>query len=216
MYQSTLRALIRASHFGPTLIVTSLSYFFANLYWRQGPSAIIALSFFSGQLLVGWSNDLIDYPDDLRHKRMNKPLVAGTITPTQLKTAIFILAPIAIFINLVGPLGLIGGGLSLFAIAWALAYNLYFKFTLLSPLPYSFAFASLPSCMALSKSESPPTWMWLGGALFGMAAHFINVLKDMEADRVSEIGGLPQRLGSKKSIAVALLLIVSGIYTILR
>jgi 4-hydroxybenzoate polyprenyltransferase len=147
---------------------------------------------------------------------MNKPLVAGTITPTQLKTAIFILAPITIFINLIGPLGLIGGGLSLFAIAWALAYNLYFKFTLLSPLPYAIAFASLPSCMALSKSELPPTWMWLGGALFGMAAHFINVLKDMEADRVSEIGGLPQRLGSKKSITAALLLIVSGIYTIVR
>jgi 4-hydroxybenzoate polyprenyltransferase len=64
--------------------------------------------------------------------------------------------------------------------------------------------------MALSKSETPPTWMWLGGALFGMAAHFINVIKDMEQDRASNIRGLPQRIGKKASIITAAALIILG------
>jgi 4-hydroxybenzoate polyprenyltransferase len=58
--------------------------------------------------------------------------------------------------------------------------------------------------------------MWLGGALFGMAAHFINVIKDMEQDQVSGIQGLPQRLGTKKSIVCAVALIAMGILVILK
>ena len=57
--------------------------------------------------------------------------------------------------------------------------------------------------------------MWLGGALFGMAAHFINVIKDMKEDQISKIGGLPQRLGSKNSIWVAIILVVLGIAAII-
>ena len=142
--------------------------------------------------------------------------MAGSLKPRQLKSAIIGMVPISICINLFGPLGIAGGGLSLFAIAWAVAYNLYFKFNLLSPLPYAVAFSALPTSIAFSKSELPPLWMWLGGATFGMAAHFINVIKDMEEDRVSKIGGLPQKLGTRKSFAVALVLIVSGLYLIFR
>ena len=53
--------------------------------------------------------------------------------------------------------------------------------------------------------------MLLGGALFGMAAHFINVIKDMDQDQASGIKGLPQRLGKSKSIAAAAVLIAAGI-----
>jgi 4-hydroxybenzoate polyprenyltransferase len=53
--------------------------------------------------------------------------------------------------------------------------------------------------------------MLLGGALFGMAAHFINVIKDMDQDQASGINGLPQRLGKRNSIAAAAVLIALGI-----
>jgi 4-hydroxybenzoate polyprenyltransferase len=99
-------------------------------------------------------------------------------------------------------------------IACGLAYNFYFKFTPLSPLPYAIAFAALPSSVAISKEITPPTWMWLGGALFGMAAHFINVIKDMDQDQQSGINGLPQRLGKKRSIIAALVLIALGALTL--
>ena len=206
-----LIGLMRASHFGPTILVTGISYFFAQLYWWEGPSMVIAFAFFCGQLVVGWSNDLIDYQDDLRHKRLNKPLVAGLITPKYLQRWLQVMIPIAILINLFGPLGFIGGGLSLFAVGWAVAYNFYFKFNVFSPLPYASAFAALPSCMALSKDQLPPLWMWLGGALFGVAAHFLNVIKDMKQDNQSGIKGLPQRVGTKASVFVAVLLIASAI-----
>jgi 4-hydroxybenzoate polyprenyltransferase len=206
-----LIGLMRASHFGPTMLVTSISYFFAQLYWWEGPSMVIAFAFFCGQLVVGWSNDLIDYQDDVRHNRLKKPLVAGLITPQYLQRWLQVMVPIAILTNLFGPLGLIGGGLSIFAIGWAVAYNFYFKFNIFSPLPYAVAFAALPSCVALSKDQIPPVWMWLGGALFGVAAHFLNVIKDMKQDNQSGIKGLPQRLGTKASAITAVLLIASAI-----
>jgi 4-hydroxybenzoate polyprenyltransferase len=53
-------------------------------------------------------------------------------------------------------------------------------------------------------------WMWLGGAIFGSAAHFINVIKDIDQDRASGIGGAPQRIGKRNSIVVAALLIALG------
>ena len=206
-----LIGLMRASHFGPTMLVTAISFFFAQLYWWEGPSMVIAFAFFCGQLVVGWSNDLIDYQDDVRHNRLNKPLVAGLITPKYLQRWLQVMVPIAILVNLFGPLGFIGGVLSLFAVGWAVAYNFYFKFNFLSPLPYAVAFAALPSCMALSKDQLPPVWMWLGGALFGVAAHFLNVIKDMKQDNQSGIKGLPQRVGTQASVLIAVVLIASAI-----
>jgi len=210
----TLNGLRRASHFGPTLLVTTISFFFARIYWWEGPAYVIAFGVFLGQLVVGWSNDLIDYEDDLRHHRTKKPLVAGVITQSLLKKSIFLVLPWAIAFNLFGPLGFIGGSLSIFAIGCAVAYNFYFKFTILSPLPYAIAFGALPSCMALSKSQPVHLWMWLGGALFGTAAHFINVIKDMDEDHQSGIKGLPQRLGKKGSILVAVSLIALALIII--
>jgi 4-hydroxybenzoate polyprenyltransferase len=207
----SLVGLARASHFGPTVLVTSLSLFFAQLYWWEGPALVIAFGVFLGQLVVGWSNDLIDYQDDLKHQRLKKPLVAGAITPTWLVNSLRVVLPLAIVANLLGPLGFIGGGLSILAIGIAVLYNFYFKFTLFSWLPYAVAFAALPTCMALSKGYLPPLWMWLGGALFGVAAHFLNVIKDMKEDHASGINGLPQRCGTKSSIVIAVVLILAAV-----
>ena len=215
MMKTRIVGLAKASHFGPSLLVTSLSYFFAQLYWQPGSALIIALGFFSGQLIVGWSNDLIDYADDLSHQRMNKPLVAGLISRKFLQSWLAVMIPVALVINLFGPLGFVGGGLSIFAIVWALGYNFYFKCNIFSPLPYAVAFAILPSCMAFSQDKTPPTWMWLGGALFGMAAHFLNVLKDMDQDHASGIKGLPQRCGKTGSIIAATILIALGVTLLL-
>lgn len=207
--------LLRASHFGPNLLVTILSYFFAQLYWWEGPAFVIAVGVFCGQLVVGWSNDLIDYKDDLLHNRQVKPLVSGEISVPLLQNCLRVILPIAILINLFGPLGFIGGGLSVFAIGWAVAYNFYFKFTIFSWLPFAVAFGSLPSCMALSKGQMPTLWMWLGGALVGTAAHFLNVIKDMEQDKASGIKGLPQRFGSKASLVSAFVLIATAVALLL-
>jgi 4-hydroxybenzoate polyprenyltransferase len=206
-----LRALAKASHFGPTLIVTAISWFFAAHYWWEGPAFVIAFGVFTGQLVVGWSND---YADDLKHNRLNKPLVAGTITPGYLMKWLRFMVPFSFAANLLGPLGFKGGMVYMFGISMGVAYNFYFKFNIFSWLPFALAFAALPSCIAISKDITPPVWMWLGGALLGTAAHFINVLKDIDQDRASGIGGAPQRIGKTGSIVAAGLLIALGALTL--
>ena len=209
-----IRALAKASHFGPTLIVTSISWFFAAYYWWEGPAYVIAFGVFTGQLVVGWSNDLYDYADDLKHNRLKKPLVAGTITPNYLMKWLRFMVPFSFVANLLGPLGFKGGMVYMFGISMGVAYNFYFKYNVFSWLPYALAFAALPSCIAISKDIAPPVWMWLGGAIFGSAAHFINVIKDIDQDRASGIGGAPQRIGKRNSIVVAALLIALGAATL--
>jgi 4-hydroxybenzoate polyprenyltransferase len=209
-----LRGLLKASHFGPTLIVTSISWFFAAYYWWEGPAFVIAFGVFTGQLVVGWSNDLYDFADDLKHNRLNKPLVAGTITQKYLMKWLRFMVPFSFIANLLGPLGFKGGLVYMFGISMGVAYNFYFKYNVFSWLPYALAFAALPSCITISKDIAPPVWMWLGGAIFGSAAHFINVLKDIDQDRASGIGGAPQRIGKRSSIFVAALLIALGALTL--
>ena len=209
-----LRGLLKASHFGPTLIVTAISWFFAAHYWWEGPAYVIAFGVFTGQLVVGWSNDLYDYKDDLMHNRQNKPLISGVISQSYLKRWLTFMVPFSFVANLLGPLGFKGGLVYMFGISMGVAYNFYFKFNVFSWFPYALAFAALPSCIAISKDVTPPVWMWLGGALLGSAAHFINVIKDMDQDRASGIGGAPQRIGKRNSIVVAALLIALGLATL--
>ena len=215
MWFGKLKGLLKASHFGPTLLVTAISFGFATYYWWEGPAYLIAFGVFTGQLVVGWSNDLYDYQDDLSHNRKNKPLISGQITKELLQNWLKWVTPFSFIANLIGPLGVKGGLVYMLGILCGVAYNFYFKFSVLSPLPYAIAFAALPSSIAISKGITPPVWMWLGGALFGVAAHFVNVLKDMKEDQISKIGGLPQRLGSKNSIWVAIILVVLGIAAII-
>ena len=210
-----MRGLLKASHFGPTLIVTTISLVFALFYWPAFESVHIAIGVFLGQLIVGWSNDLHDFEDDLRHNRLHKPLISELISRSTLQSSLKVVLPLAILVNLFGPLGLKGGLLYLFGVGCGVAYNFYFKYSPLSPLPYALAFAALPSCIVIAQNQNPSLWMWLGGAIFGVSAHFINVLKDMDQDRASGIGGLPQRLGKRGSINTAATLIFLGTWTLL-
>ena len=212
---SKVNGLRLASHFGPTVIVTTISLTLSFFYTSWQNAIMIAFGVALGQLVVGWSNDLYDYADDLSHQRMNKPLVKGTITRELLMRCLIIMVPLSFLANLLGPLGIKGGLVYMFGIACGVAYNLYFKFNIFSPLPYALAFAALPSSIVIAQEQTPPVWMWLGGALFGVAAHFVNVLKDIDEDQISGIGGLPQRLGMRNSIISAIVLIALGVIVLI-
>ena len=201
--------MLRASHFGPTFAVTLVSFLLAVSLWWEGPAFIIAFGVFLGQLLVGWSNDLNDYQDDLKHNRANKPLVSGQLSAKRLKLAIKIVAPMALVFNLFGPLGFKGGSLYLFGVGMGVAYNFYFKSTLLSPLPYALAFAALVSSIVIATDQAVPIWLIAAGAILGVAAHFANVLKDLDQDLASGIKGLPQRLGKKNSRIICGVLLIT-------
>jgi len=207
-----LRGLIQACHFGPSLLVTTVAFLIAQALWWEGPAYVIAIGVLLGQLIVGWTNDLHDYDDDLKHNRIAKPLVSGLITTKQLRTAIFVVTPLAVLVNLFGPLGLQGGAVYLLGIGFGLAYNFYFKYTPFSPLPYVIAFAALPASVVLAVDEVPPLWMMAAGSLLGVAAHIANVLKDFEEDGQSGIRSFPRIIGEKASrLLIALILLVNTV-----
>ena len=211
-----LRAYLKAAHFGPTMLITAISFALGTQLWWEGPAYFIAFTVFLGQLIIGWSNDLYDYQDDLKHNRTNKPLVAGTITPENLRRTTFIFIPIAVIANLIGPLGLKGGSVYLLGVGCGIAYNFYFKFSPLSPLPYAIACAALPASVYYSVDRTPPLWILAGGSLLGVGFHFLNVLKDIEKDQSSSIKGLPQIVGKRASAAIALVLIVIAIVVVVN
>ena len=211
-----LRAYLKAAHFGPTMLITAISFVLGVQLWWEGPAYVIAFTVFLGQLIIGWSNDLYDYQDDLKHNRTNKPLVAGTITPENLRRTTFIFIPIAVIANLIGPLGLKGGSVYLLGVGCGIAYNFYFKFSPLSPLPYAIALAALPASVYYSVNRTPPLWILAGGSLLGVGFHFLNVLKDIEKDQSSSIKGLPQIVGKRASAVIAIVLIVIAIVVVIN
>ena len=202
----SLKAYAIAAHFGPTMLITTISFLLAARLWWEGPAYLIAFTIFLGQLLIGWSNDIYDYQDDLKHNRVNKPLVSGQLQIEDLKKATFILLPIALLANLLGPLGLKGGAVYLLGVGCGIAYNFYFKFRITSPLAYFIALAALPASIFYAVDRNPPLWVLATGSLLGVAFHFANVLKDLGEDRDSQIGGLPQRVDRKVSILIILIL----------
>ena len=210
-----IRAYAAAAHFGPTMIVTSIAFILALVLGPLTTALPIALTVFLGQLIIGWSNDIYDYQDDLKHHRTNKPLVAGTIAVAELTRATFIFIPIAIIANLIGPLGLKGGSVYLLGVGCGIAYNFHFKFSLLSPLPYAIACAALPACVFYGLERTPPLWILTTGSLLGVAFHFLNVLKDLSQDRESNIGGLPQRMGKRYSLFTVFFLLVLIFFTVI-
>jgi 4-hydroxybenzoate polyprenyltransferase len=208
---SLIVGLLKASHFGPTVLVVTITYVLSRTQFSASDSLFIAFAILLGQFVVGWSNDLIDFPRDRAAKRLGKPLVAATITQSTLKISIGIALLSALIISLFSPLGVSGTAIHFLGLLSATAYNLKLKSTLLSVVPYIVSFGALPWAIYVAAGTKPPTWIVLGFVLFASAFHFLNVLKDLDSDVDQDVMGLPQVLGRQKSILIALLLAGLGI-----
>jgi len=208
-------ALLRASHFGPTVLVVAVSFTLSLSQFSFLKSFEIAIAILAGQFVVGWTNDLIDYPLDKAAARIKKPLVSGDLSPSLLNRCIALALFCALIFSLVGPLGIKGTGIHFLGLLSAMLYNLKLKRNIFSPLPYVFSFGAMPWAVYEAAGKHPPTWIYLGFALFATAFHFLNVLKDLDFDIAQGVLGLPQRIGRKASIAVAGILIVAGFVDLL-
>jgi 4-hydroxybenzoate polyprenyltransferase len=90
-----MKSLLKASHFGPTVIVVSATYILALSQYPVSSALQIAAAIFAGQLVVGWSNDLWDYELDKTAGRLKKPLVSGELKEETLRLSI----PVALFLS---------------------------------------------------------------------------------------------------------------------
>jgi 4-hydroxybenzoate polyprenyltransferase len=211
----TLRGFITATHFGPTVLVVTISFFLSRLQYSVSDALQIAIAILAGQCVVGWTNDVVDLPLDSPAARSNKPLVAGSVTTKQLRIAISIALLAALLLSLRSPLGVIGTLVHALLLLSATAYNLYLKKTVLSVLPYVISFGGLPWAVYLSAGKNPPLWLVLGFIFISSSFHFLNVVKDLETDVAQGVLGLPQQVGRTASLLIASLLFIAGLLSVL-
>jgi 4-hydroxybenzoate polyprenyltransferase len=190
------RALVRACHPEPTVAVTTLT---TVLFVSAGNTVLTSLTgaaaILTGQLSIGWSNDLIDRGRDSTAHRCDKPLATGRLTIAELRTACLIAVLLTVPLSLA--LGWRPGLVHLAAVGAGWLYNYRLKAGVLSVLPYLFAFGSLPviATTALAHPHLPPYRIVLAAALIGAAAHYANVLPDIADDLAAGVRGLPQQAG---------------------
>ncbi len=203
--------LLKAAHFGPTVLVVTISFFISLVKFSAISSAQIALAILAGQLIVGWSNDLIDFPLDLAADRVKKPLVSGEINKSLVVSAIRIDVGAALALSYFSPLGLRGTVIHALGVLSATAYNLRLKATIWSPIPYALSFGALPWAIYLAAHSTPPIWLYLDFIFVSVAFHFLNVIKDLAWDIDQGVLGLPQRIGRSASITMALILLALAV-----
>lgn len=205
------RALLAACHPLPTAAVTLFTAVLAAATGRGAAGgAACAGAVALGQLSVGWCNDRADLRRDRATGRADKPLAVGTVGPATVGAAA--LTALALCVPLSLASGLLAGTVHLCAVAAAWAYNLWLKSTVASWLPYALAFGLLPAFVTLGLPGQPwpPLWLAAAAALLGAGAHFANVLPDIADDLATGVTGLPQRLGARRSAALAALLVLGS------
>ncbi|GAA3822492.1 UbiA family prenyltransferase [Sphaerisporangium flaviroseum] len=206
-------ALIRASHPGPTVVVTAAGCALAVGVGRGGGGAVlVGAAVLAGQLSIGWSNDWIDRTRDRAIGRADKPLTGGSVAPRTVAVAAFTALALCVPLSLAS--GVLAGVVHLAAVACGWLYNLRLKAGPASPLPFALAFGLLPAFVTLGLPGRPwpEWWALLAGALLGMGAHFANVLPDLPDDLALGVRGLPQRLGPTRArLGAALLLVAASV-----
>jgi 4-hydroxybenzoate polyprenyltransferase len=210
-----VRALLIASHPGPSLAITAMATVLAA---EAAPSGfgpvLVAPAMLAGQLSVGWSNDACDAARDVAAGRTDKPAARGEISVRSLwvAAAVSVVAALAMSAA-ISPLTM---GINALLIGAGWAYNLGLKSTPWSGVMYLLGFGPLPAYAAstLPGQPAPRFWVCVAAALVGLGAHFVNVLPDLAADLRSGVRGLPQlvaaRWGPGAARAAALVLLLSA------
>lgn len=172
-----------------------------------GGAALVAATIGVSQLSIGWANDAIDADRDRTAGRGDKPL-AGDWAHGRRTVAVAACAAAAVTVGLGLAAGRTPGLVAIAGLASAQLYNWPLKSTAVSIVPYVVSFGALPAFIVLAVPAPMPTPLVVAGALFGGAAHLLNVQPDLADDAATGIRGLPHRLGPGRSRALAALLVL--------
>jgi len=208
--------LLRAAHPVPALAVTVLSGLLAvAVDLPPERTVLVVAAVLTGQLSIGWSNDLLDRERDRAVGRTDKPLATGALPAGVTRIAVAVVVVLTVPLGLA--CGLAAGAVHLVCTAAGWIYNLGLKATAWSWLPYAVCFGGIPVFVALADRPSglPPLWIPVTGALLGVGAHFLNVLPDLGDDAATGVRGLPHRVGARWSPAVATaVLVLASVVTV--
>lgn len=164
----------------------------------------LGLSMVLLQASVGALNDLVDAPSDAGHKP-GKPIPAGLVQPAAARW-------IAAFAGVAGVLFAVPSGWATVALALLLlglgyAYDLRFKGTTWSWLPFALAIPLFPTYGWLGAAGSlPPIWAVLlpTAMVAGAALAVANAMVDVERDRAAGLASVAIRLGRDRAALVNL------------
>ena len=207
-----MREYAAATHFAPTVAVTAFTAVLALAAGAGSRTLLIAAAVLAGQLSIGWSNDYLDAGIDRAAGRLDKAVVRGSVSEHGLLRAALAAAAVSLPLSLANGLAAAAAQLGTTACGWA--YNLGLKRTLASPLPYVVAFAlTPPAYVAFALDRTPEPQLMVAGGLLGLCAHFTNGVKDLAADAMTGVHGLPQRLGARRSglVSAGLLLLAAAV-----
>lgn len=209
---ASVTLLARACHPEPTLAVTTLTALLAyDAGASMGRALLVVAAVFTGQLSIGWSNDLVDYRRDRLVERPDKPLATGALAIATVRAAVAVALGACVVLSL-----LCGwrSGLThlVLGVGSGWAYNLGLKRTAVSWVPYAVAFGTLPAVvwLALPSTPLPPWWLMAAGALLGVGAHIVNALPDLADDAATGVHGLPHRLGQRRSQVLASVVLLAA------
>jgi len=141
---------------------------------------LVAITVLVGQATVGWVNDLVDRKVDTEVGRLDKPLARGWLEPGTVRFAA------ACGVLLVVPLSIDNGteaGIAhLGAVASGLLFNVWFRRSALSWLPFAVSFGLLPAFLSYGglggglHGEPPTLPITVLAALLGIGVHFAQEL----------------------------------------
>jgi 4-hydroxybenzoate polyprenyltransferase len=209
----TVRGYLLLPHLVPVIVVELATAAFAVAAWGGVPPLSLLgpllLAMLGGQLAIGAINELVDLPSDAVSKP-GKPLPSGTVSLRGARIVVAVgIVMMAGFGSVFGP-----GPFVLLALGTGIgvAYDLWFKRSAWSWLPYLLALPLLPIWVfaALGRSEPGLFLLYPLGALATVGVHFSQALPDVDADRVAGLGTITSRLGTERTFAAAWLATMSA------
>jgi 4-hydroxybenzoate polyprenyltransferase len=210
-----VKGLVGSTHPVPSAAVTVLATVMSAVAGRSAAGcALVAAAVLTGQVSIGWCNDLLDRHRDRAAGRTDKPLATGVVPPRLVAVACGLAATACVPLSLAS--GWRAGVAHLLGVAGGWAYDLGVKRTVWSWLPYAGSFALLTAfvTLGLPGHPAPPAWLVVAGALLGTGAHFLNVVPDVEADLAAGVRGLPQRLGAARAAVVGAVLLAAAVVVV--
>jgi 4-hydroxybenzoate polyprenyltransferase len=157
--------------------------------------AVVSLA----QACTGITNELQDLPRD-RLVKPDRPLVDGRANPNTARLIAWIAGASSLVLG--STFGWVGLVFSVLGLGSGLAYNYWFKGTLLSWLPYATGFSLMPlwPFAALHNWNTTLAWVWVPVIPASIALNISQSLSDIEEDQDIGFGGITMRLGLKRAL----------------
>jgi 4-hydroxybenzoate polyprenyltransferase len=202
----TVRGYLLLPHLAPVLVVELATAAFAIIAWGGVPPAqllgSLLLAMLGGQLAIGATNELIDLPFDTVGKPW-KPLPSGDVSIRGARAMVIVGA--IMMVTFGWRFGILAFALLAAGTALGIAYDLWFKRTVWSWLPYLLALPLLPIWVFASLGKPEPRLLLLYplGALATVGVHFAQALPDVAIDREAGLPTATSRLGQRLTFVVA-------------